>query len=605
MRSDTIKRGDARAPHRSLLRACGLNEQDFDKPFIAIVSSHVDIVPGHVHLNDVAQFVKKCVSEAGGIPFIFNTIGVCDGIAMGHDGMKYSLPSREIIADSVETMLKAHQFDGMICIPNCDKITPGMLMASVRCNIPTIFVSGGPMEAGRSKDGKALDLISGFAGAAAKMSGKISDAELLEIEQNACPTFGSCSGMFTANSMNCLCEAIGIALPGNGTVLATSHYRKTLYKKAAKRIVQMVNELAASPCEAKGILPRDIITQESVDNAMILDLAMGGSTNTVLHLLAVANEAGLDYSMKRFNELSEKTPNICKVSPSSDYHIEDVHNSGGIYTILGEIRRGRPGLLNEKVPTVSGKTLGKSITEYDLRSPKALGEAHKMYAVTPSGIKNAKAMSVKSGGHKSPDLQLSFDPFDCIRTCETAYSQTGGLAVLYGNLAPNGSIVKTAGVLPAMLKHSGPAVIFHSEPEAYAGITSGKVKAGDVVVVRFEGPKGGPGMQEMLGPTAAIKGMNLDDSVALITDGRFSGGTAGACIGHISPEAAAGGPIGKLRDGDIIEIDIPARTLNVKLSDEELHSREIPAHEPAIQTGYLARYRVLATSADTGGVLRW
>jgi dihydroxy-acid dehydratase len=332
---------------------------------------------------------------------------------------------------------------------------------------------------------------------------------------------------------------------------------------------------------------------------------MGGSTNTVLHLLAVANEAGLDYSMKRFNELSELTPNICKVSPSHDYHIEDVHNSGGIYTILGEIRRGRPGLLNEKVPTVSGKKLGKVIDEYDLRSPKALGEASKMYAVTPSGIRNAKAMSVKQSTLKHADLQLSFDPFDCIRTCDNAYSQTGGLAVLYGNLAPNGSIVKTAGVLEKMLKHSGPAVIFNSEPEAYVGITSGKVKAGDVVVIRFEGPKGGPGMQEMLGPTTAIKGMQLDDSVALITDGRFSGGTAGACIGHISPEAAAGGPIGKLRDGDIVEIDIPARTLSVRLSDEEWQSREIPPHEPAIKTGYLARYRVLATSADTRGVLHW
>jgi len=610
MRSDTIKRGDARAPHRSLLRACGLNEQDFDKPFIAIVSSHVDIVPGHVHLNDVAQFVKKCVLESGGMPFIFNTIGVCDGIAMGHDGMKYSLPSREIIADSVETMLKAHCFDGMICIPNCDKITPGMLMASVRCNIPTIFVSGGPMEAGRAKDGKPLDLISGFAGAAAKMNGKISDAELLEIEQNACPTCGSCSGMFTANSMNCLCEAIGIALPGNGTVLATSHYRKTLYKKAAKRIVQMVldhenNKSRNGAQRNDGILPRDIITRESVDNAMILDLAMGGSTNTVLHLLAVANEAGLDYSMQRFNELSELTPNICKVAPSCDYHIEDVHNSGGIHTILGEIRRGCPGLLNEKVPTVSGQPLGEVIDDYDLRSSKALKETQKMYSVLPCGIRMTQGMGIKPWITKVADLHLSFDPFDCIRTCETAYSQTGGLAVLYGNLAPNGSIVKTAGVLPAMHKHTGPAVIFDSEPEAYAGITSGKVKAGDVVVIRFEGPKGGPGMQEMLGPTAAIKGMKLDDSVALITDGRFSGGTAGACIGHISPEAAAGGPIGKLCDGDMIEIDIPARTLNVKLSDEELQSREIPAHESTIQTGYLAKYRVLATSADTGGVLRW
>ncbi|MDR3196324.1 MAG: dihydroxy-acid dehydratase [Planctomycetaceae bacterium] len=603
MRSDIVKKGDARAPHRSLLRACGIDEKDFSKPFIAVVSSHVDIIPGHVHLNDVAQYVKKCVIEAGGVPFIFNTIGVCDGIAMGHNGMKYSLASREIIADSVETMLQAHQFDGMICIPNCDKITPGMLMAAVRCNIPTIFAGGGPMEAGRTEDGKPLDLISVFSKAAAKINGKLSETELADVERRSCPTCGSCSGMFTANSMNCLCEAIGIALPGNGTILATSQYRKIMYKKAAKLIVAACR--LPDGDTKKPLLPRDIITHQSVDNAMILDLAMGGSTNTVLHLLAVANEAGLNYSMKRFNELSEKTPTLCKVSPSCDYHIEDVHNSGGIYTILGEIRRGCPGLLNEKVPTVSGKKLGKVIDEYDLRSPKVLGEAQKMYAVTAGGSRTNKGMSVKQTIQNVSDLKLSFDPYDCIRSCGKAYSQTGGLAILYGNLAPNGSVVKTAGVLPKMLKHTGAAVIFDSEPEAYAGITSGRVKAGDVVVVRFEGPKGGPGMQEMLGPTTAIKGVKLDDSVALITDGRFSGGTAGACIGHVSPEAAAGGPIGLLRDGDIIEIDIPARTLNVKLSDEELQSRSIPSHESTIKTGYLAKYKMLATSADTGGVLKW
>ncbi|MDR0704252.1 MAG: dihydroxy-acid dehydratase [Planctomycetaceae bacterium] len=603
MRSDTVKKGDARAPHRSLLRACGIDEKNFDKPFIAIVSSHVDIIPGHVHLNEVAQYVKKCVIEAGGVPFIFNTIGVCDGIAMGHNGMKYSLASREIIADSIETMLQAHQFDGMICIPNCDKITPGMLMAAVRCNIPTIFASGGPMEAGRAENGKPLDLISVFSQAAAKINGKLSETELNEIERRSCPTCGSCSGMFTANSMNCLCEAIGIALPGNGTILATSQYRKIMYKKAAKLIVTACLPSAAD--KKISLLPRDIITQQSIDNAMILDLAMGGSTNTVLHLLAIANEAGLDYSMKRFNELSEKTPTICKVSPSCDYHIEDVHNSGGIYTILGEIRRGCPNLLNEKVLTVSGKKLGKVIDEYDIRSPKALGEAQKMYAVTPGGNRINKGMSVKQTVQKVSDLKLSFDPYDCIRTCNKAYSTTGGLAILYGNLATNGAVVKTAGVLPNMLKHTGPAVIFNSEPEAYEGITSGNVKSGDVVIVRFEGPKGGPGMQEMLGPTTAIKGVKLDDSVALITDGRFSGGTAGACIGHVSPEAAAGGPIGLLKDGDVIEIDIPARTLNVRLSDEELNSRSIPQHEPAIKTGYLAKYKTLATSADTGGVLKW
>jgi dihydroxy-acid dehydratase len=586
-----------------LLRACGINENDFDKPFIAIVSSHVDIIPGHVHLNEVAQYIKKCVIEAGGVPFIFNTIGVCDGIAMGHNGMKYSLASREIIADSVETMLQAHQFDGMICIPNCDKITPGMLMAAVRCNIPTIFAGGGPMEAGQTESGQPLDLISVFSKAAAKINGQLSETELADIERRSCPTCGSCSGMFTANSMNCLCEAVGIALPGNGTILATSQYRKIMYKKAAKLIV-----MACQPSDDNkkvSLLPRDIITQQSIDNAMILDLAMGGSTNTVLHLLAVANEAGLDYSMKRFNELSEKTPTICKVSPSCDYHIEDVHNSGGIYTILGEIRRGCPGLLNEKTPTVSGKKLGKVIDEYDIRSPKALGEAQKMYAVTPGKNRTNKGMSVKQTVQKVSELKLSFDPYDCIRPCNKAYSPTGGLAVLYGNLAPNGSVVKTAGVLPKMLKHTGPAVIFNSEPEAYEGITSGKVKSGDVVIVRFEGPKGGPGMQEMLGPTTAIKGVKLDDSVALITDGRFSGGTAGACIGHVSPEAAAGGPIGLLQNGDIVEIDIPARTLNVKLSDEQLNARSMPQHEPAIKTGYLAKYKTLATSADTGGVLKW
>jgi dihydroxy-acid dehydratase len=455
------------------------------------------------------------------------------------------------------------------------------------------------MEAGRDAHGKPHDLITTFAATAARINGKISEGELLEIERKSCPTCGSCSGMFTANSMNCLCEAIGIALPGNGTLLATSQTRKLLYKKAARRIVQMVHELEAGK---KGILPREIVTRESVDNAMILDMAMGGSTNTVLHLLAVANEAGLDYSMKRFNELSEKTPNICKVSPSCDYHIEDVHNSGGIYTILGEIRRGRPGLLNEKVPTVTGKKMSKMIDEYDLRSQKVLGEAKKMYAVTPGGERTSKGMSVKQTVTDPAQLKLPFDPTDCIRPCDKAYSQTGGLAILYGNLAPNGAVVKTAGVLDKMLKHSGPAVIFNSEPDAYDGITHGKVKAGDIVVVRFEGPKGGPGMQEMLGPTTAIKGVKLDDSVALITDGRFSGGTAGACIGHVSPEAAAGGPIGLLRNGDVIEIDMPNRTLSVRLSEEELKSRSIEVHEPKIKSGYLAKYAKLATSADTGGI---
>jgi dihydroxy-acid dehydratase len=632
MRSDTIKKGDSRAPHRSLLRACGVDESDFGKPFIAVVSSHVDVIPGHVHLGAAAEYVKECVKNSGGVPFIFNTIGVCDGIAMGHDGMKYSLASREIIADSVEVMLNAHLFDGMICIPNCDKVTPGMLMAAVRCNIPTIFVSGGPMEAGQNEQGEPLDLISVFAKSAAKLNGKLSAEELLDVERRACPTCGSCSGMFTANSMNCLCEAIGIAFPGNGTLLATSEHRKNLFQQAAKRIVQIVNQLdtidlsnnlsnnaASCPkniaakntdCQSEKsnrspikVLPRDIITRESIDNAMVLDLAMGGSTNTVLHLLAVAREAGIEYSMSRFNELSDKTPTICKVSPSCDYHIEDVHNAGGIYTILGEIRRGCPNLLNENAITISGETLGQVIDAWDIRSKNASNNASKMYAVTRGGNRTNKGMSIAQETQNVADLKLKFDPFDCIRTCENSYSAKGGLAILYGNLAPNGAVVKTAGVLKNMMQHTGPAVVFNSEPEAYIGITTGKIKAGDVVVIRFEGPKGGPGMQEMLGPTTAIKGVKLDDSVALITDGRFSGGTAGASIGHVSPEAAAGGTIGLLQNGDIIEIDIPTRKLNVKLTDEELKSRKIPNHEPKIKTGYLAKYRSMATSADTGGVL--
>ena len=615
MRSDLVKKGDNRAPHRSLLRACGLSESDMNKPFIAIVGSHVDIIPGHVHLNQVNELVKKAVRAAGGVPFVFNTIGICDGIAMGHDGMKYSLASREIIADAVESMIAAHKFDGMICIPNCDKIVPGMLMAAVRCNIPTIFASGGPMEAGHdAKTGKPLDLISTFAAGAARGNGKISAAELRDVEQRSCPTCGSCSGMFTANSMNCLCEAIGIALPTNGTLLATSARRAGLYKAAAKRILEMVKlQEARENGTAKGkealfpLLPREIITRESVDNAMILDMAMGGSTNTILHLLAIASEAELGYDLNRFNELSDLVPNICKVSPSCEYHVEDVHNAGGIHTILGEIRRGRPGLLHLDVPTVTGKTLAKNIDEYDVRSKKVTDEALAVYAVTPGGKRTNVGMSVRQKYKTLAEVPLAFDPKDCIRPCKKAYSQQGGLAILFGNLAPNGAVVKSAGVLPEMMVHTGPAVVFESEPEAYEGIVAGKVKAGDVVVIRYEGPKGGPGMQEMLAPTAAIKGVKLDDSVALITDGRFSGGTAGACIGHISPEAAAAGPIAFIEPGDLIEIDIPNRKLNVKVSAAEMKKRaeKFKAPNPRYTKGYLAKYTKLATSADTGGVLRW
>ena len=555
MRSDTVKKGFQRAPHRGLLHACGLNRADIDKPFIAIANSFCEVVPGHVHLNKVAQVVKDAVREAGGVPFEFNTIAICDGIAMGHSGMKYSLASREIVADSVEAMVKAHCFDGLICIPNCDKIIPGMLMASVRLNIPTIFVSGGPMKAGKTKAGKTVDLISIFEGVAQFNAGKIGEAELQELEETGCPTEGSCSGMFTANSMNCLCEAIGMALPGNGTILAVDPKRQDLYKAAGRQIMTLIE---------KDIKPLDIISPKSMDNALVLDMAMGGSTNTVLHTLAIASEAEIDYDLDRINGMSAKCPNICKVSPSSSVHIEDVDAAGGISAILKEISK-IDGLLNTDCITATGKTLGENIADAGIKDP------------------------------------------DTIRVLDNAYSKTGGLAILRGNLAPNGAVVKSAGVAKEMLVHSGPAVIFESQEDACEGILAGKVKAGDVVVIRSEGPKGGPGMQEMLSPTSYIMGAGLGESVALITDGRFSGGTRGACIGHVSPEAAVGGPIGLLKNGDVIEIDIPQNKLGVKLSEQELADRKKAwtAPKPRITKGYLAKYASMATSADTGAVLKW
>jgi dihydroxy-acid dehydratase len=506
-------------------------------------------------------------------------------------------------------MLQAHCFDGMICIPNCDKIVPGMLMAAVRCNLPTVFVSGGPMEAGKMPDGRTVDLIDVFAGAAARQQNKLSAEELLALEKAGCPTCGSCSGMFTANSMNCLCEALGMALPNNGTLLATSADRKRLFRRAAQRIVKMVLQFEKQG-EGHGLLPREIITADSIDNAMVLDMAMGGSTNTVLHTLAIAQEAGVRYDLQRINELSQRTPNICKVAPSSHYHVEDVHNSGGIHTILGAVNRGRPGLLHLDCPTVSGKTLGENIAEYDVRGASVAEDALELAAVTAGRQRTSQGMGVARKAKSVRELskeQLGFDPYDCVREVENAYSQEGGLAILHGNLAPKGAVIKTAGVRPEMLKHAGPAVIFESEPDAYAGIVNGKVKAGDVVVIRYEGPRGGPGMQEMLAPTSAIKGVGLDDKVALITDGRFSGGTAGACIGHVSPEAAARGPIGLLRPGDIIEIDIPGHKLNVRLSERELEQRaeQWKPIDPRFKTGYLAKYAAMATSADTGAVLKW
>jgi len=553
MRSDAIKAGFERAPHRSLLKACGVKDEDFSKPFIGVCNSFIEIIPGHVHLQELGAIVKSAIREAGGVPFEFNTIGVDDGIAMGHSGMNYSLPSRELIADSVETVAMAHQLDGLICIPNCDKIVPGMLMGAMRINIPTIFVSGGAMAAGKTPSGKVVDLISVFEGVGALKAGKIDAAELKELEDYGCPTCGSCSGMFTANSMNCLMEALGMALPGNGTHLATSQERRDLLIQAAQQIIKLIEA---------DLKPRDIVTPEALDNAFALDVAMGGSTNTVLHTLAIAHEAGIDYPLNRINEVAARVPYLCKVSPASQWHIEDVQRAGGVSAILNELGK-KQGCLHTDQKTVTLKSLGENIQD----------------AVIQDG--------------------------EVIRPREHAYSETGGLAILFGNLAPDGSVVKTGAVAPDLLKHRGPAVIFNSQEEACQGILSGKVKAGDVVVIRYEGPKGGPGMQEMLSPTANIMGMGLGDKVALITDGRFSGGTRGACIGHVSPEAAAGGVIGLLNEGDIISIDIPNRLLNVELSDAELKARKDKWRppEPRIKNGWLSRYAAMVTSANTGAVL--
>jgi len=554
MRSDTVKKGYEKAPHRSLLRATGVKEEDFSKPFIAIVNSYIDIVPGHVHLQEFGKMVKDAVRAAGGVPFEFNTIGVDDGIAMGHAGMKYSLPSRELIADSVETMIQAHQFDAMVCIPNCDKIVPGMLNAAMRVNIPTIFISGGPMAAGKTPDGEAIDLVSVFEGVGAFSAGKIDEKRLSILEKFACPSCGSCSGMFTANSMNCLMEVIGLALPFNGSALAKTPEREALAKKAAAQIMTLLE---------RDIKPRDIVTAEAIDDAFALDMAMGGSTNTVLHTLALANEAEVNYPLERINSVADKVPHICKVSPSGKWHMEDVHRAGGIPAILNEVQRAT-GMLHMDRITVSGMTLGESI----------------------------KGVEIKDD--------------DVIRKYDNAHSKHGGLAILFGNLAPNGGVVKVGGVSAAMMKFEGPAVIFESQDEAMAGILAGQVKAGDVVVVRYEGPKGGPGMQEMLSPTAAIMGQGLGDKVALITDGRFSGGTRGACIGHVSPEAAAGGPIGALKAGDVIQIDLVARRLEVRLSAEEIESRikALPPFQSKITSKWLKRYSHFVTSADTGAVLK-
>ncbi|MDQ3703603.1 MAG: dihydroxy-acid dehydratase [Chloroflexota bacterium] len=558
MRSDTIKSGSQRAPHRALLRATGAikEEADFKKPFIAVMNSYVDIIPGHAHLQEVGRVVKAFVRQAGGVAFEFNTIGVDDGIAMGHEGMKFSLPSREVIADSVETCLRAHAFDAMICIPNCDKIVPGMMIGAVRVDLPTVFVSGGPMPAGRLPDGKAIDLLTVFEGVGAHAAGMMSDAQLLQIEQLACPSCGSCSGMFTANSMNCLCEAIGLALPGNGTILANTPARVDLYRRAAQTALALARN--------GGPTPRQLVTLESVDNAFALDMAMGGSTNTVLHTLAIAREAGVPYPQERINEVAARTPLICKVAPSrADVHIEDVHRAGGIGAILKELTR-RPGTLHLHCPTVTGHTLGESIA-----------------------------------GAEVADR-------DVIHAIESAFLPHGGLKVLAGNLAPDGAVVKSAAVDPAMWTFAGPAKVYESEQDATAAILSGKVVAGDCVVIRYEGPRGGPGMQEMLSPTGALGGMGLGDTCALVTDGRFSGASKGGAIGHISPEAASGGPIAALRDGDTIRIDLDAGTVDVDLTPAQIAQRLRDAIPPrrAITSRWLRRYRALVTSANTGAVLR-
>ncbi len=556
MRSDTIKKGFEHAPHRSLLRATGVirAESDFDKPFIGVANSYIDLIPGHVHLQEFGKVAKQAIRKAGGVPFEFNTIGVDDGIAMGHIGMRYSLASRELIADSVETVAEAHRLDGLMCITNCDKIVPGMLMAAVRLNIPTIFVSGGPMKAGNI-DGEKVDLISVFEGVGQVKAGTISEEKLTAIEKEGCPTCGSCSGMFTANSMNCLMEALGIALPGNGSILAVDDARLDLVRQAGKRIVDLIE---------KDLKPRDLVTSQSIRNAFALDMAMGGSTNTVLHTLAIAIEAGLDFDLKELNDIAKKTPYICKVSPATkDIHMEDVDRAGGISAILSELSK-KDNTLVLECPTVTGHSLGQNIQNVE-----------------------------------SLDNNI-------IRTVSDPYSTEGGLAILFGNLAPDGSVVKTGAVDDKMMVHSGPARIYESQEDALSGIMAKEVQPGDVVVIRYEGPKGGPGMPEMLSPTSTIMGMGLGDKVALITDGRFSGGTRGACIGHVSPEAANRGPMAALREGDTILINIPEKRLEVVLTEEEIQTRldALPPFEQKIKHGYLGRYGRMVTSANSGAVLK-
>jgi dihydroxy-acid dehydratase len=601
LRSSITTQGRLMAGARALWRANGMKEEHFGKPIIAIVNSFSQFVPGHVHLHEIGQQAKKIIEDFGYFAAEFNTIAIDDGIAMGHNGMLYSLPSRELIADSIEYMMNAHMADAMLCITNCDKIIPGMLIAAMRLNVPTIIVSGGPMEAGVLK-GKKYDLVDAMV-----MSGdkSIPDEEIMELEKIACPTCGCCSGLFTANSMNCLCEALGLALPGNGTILATHKNRLRLIQNAAKRIAEITKEYYEEGNTA--VLPRSIATKETFLNAMSLDIAMGGSTNTVLHLLAIAHAAKVNFTMKDIDRLSKRIPVLCKVSPSSQYHMEDVNRAGGIMAILGELDRA--GLINRNVGHVAGKTLGEVIKKNDIMSCEVTKEAIENYSSAPAGIPG----NIKLGSQENTYSDLDKDRKNgCIRNVENAYSHDGGLVVLFGNIAKNGCVVKTAGVDPSIFKFSGPARVFHSQEDACEGILGGKVKAGDVVVIIYEGPKGGPGMQEMLYPTSYIKSMQLGKKCALITDGRFSGGTSGLSIGHVSPEAAAGGEIALVKNGDIIEIDIPRRKINVRLTEKEIIKRKKEelkkgknAFKPKrkrVVSEALKAYALLAQSADKGAI---
>ena len=561
MRSDTIKKGFQRAPHRSLLRATGLKDEDFNKPFIGIANSYIDIIPGHFFLNHYAQIIKEEIRAAGGVPFEFNTIGVDDGIAMGHSGMLYSLPSRELIADSIETMMNAHSLDAMICIPNCDKIVPGMLMGALRVNVPTIFVSGGPMKAGRLEDGTILDLNSAFEAVGAFNEGKIDEKRLHDIECNACPSGGSCSGMFTANSMNTLCEAMGVALPGNGTILALSKEREELLRKAARRIV----EIALDEAQSEKFKFRNILNAKAVHNAFVVDMAMGGSTNTILHMLAIAKEAEVDFNLDSINAIAAKVAHIAKIAPAlSTIHMEDINRAGGVSAVMNEVSKRDNATLKLDALTITGETLGERIANAEIKDSTI------------------------------------------IRHNENAYSPVGGLKILYGNLAEQGAVLKVAAVAESMKEFEGSAVCFNSQDEAIKGIAGGKVKAGNVVVIRYEGPKGGPGMQEMLTPTSLIMGMGLGESVALITDGRFSGATRGGCIGHISPEAAEGGLIALIEDGDKIAISVSKGSLELLVDSKTLESRHTKWKpiKKEIKSKWLKRYSLLVSNAANGAVLK-